>query len=62
MTDKYHYPEEVFGLTNNLLYIPDDLEYLKNEYTPEQIKKMWEEVYPISSEIIGTPTITGTPE
>jgi hypothetical protein len=62
MTDKYHYPEEVFGLTSNLLYIPDDLEYLKNEYTPEQIKNMWEEAFPISSETIGTPTITGTPK
>jgi hypothetical protein len=36
------------------VYISDDLEDLKRRYTPEQIKKMWEDCYPKSSEIIGT--------
>jgi hypothetical protein len=44
------------------VYISDDLEDLKRRYTPEQIKKMWEDCYPKSSEIIGTPIITGTPK
>jgi hypothetical protein len=44
------------------VYISDDLEDLKRIYTPEQIKKMWDECYPKSSEIIGTPIITGTPK
>jgi hypothetical protein len=44
------------------VYISDDLEDLKRRYTPEQIKKMWEDCYPKSSEIIGTPIIKGTPK
>jgi len=44
------------------MYISDDLEDLKRRYTPEQIKKMWEDCYPKSSEIIDTPIITGTPK
>jgi len=44
------------------VYISDDLEDLKRIYTPEQIKKMWDECYPKSSEIIGVPIITGTPK
>jgi len=59
---RWYHKENIFGLTDNLLYVPDDLEYLKNKYTPEQIKKIWKEVYPISSETIGTPIITGTPK
>jgi proline dehydrogenase len=44
------------------VYISDDLEDLKRRYTPEQLKKMWEDVYPKSSEIIGKVIITGTPK
>jgi hypothetical protein len=39
----------------------DDLEDLKRRYTPEQIKRMWENCYPKSSEISGKVIITGTP-
>ena len=44
------------------VYISDDLEDLKRRYTPEQLKKMWEEAYPKSSEISGKVIITGTPK
>ena len=44
------------------VYISDDLEELKRRSTPEQIKKMWEDCYPKSSEIIDTLIITGTPK
>jgi len=43
------------------VYISDDLEDLKRRYTPEQLKKMWEDAYPKSSEISGKVIITGTP-
>jgi hypothetical protein len=44
------------------VYISDDLEDLKRRYTPEQLKKMWEDAWPKSSEIIGKVIITGTPK
>ena len=44
------------------VYISDDLEDLKRRYTSEQLKKMWEEVYPKSSEISSKVIITGTPK
>jgi hypothetical protein len=44
------------------VYISDDLEDLKRRYTPEQLKKMWEDACPKSSEIIGKVIITGTPK
>ncbi len=43
------------------VYISDDLEDLKRRYTPEQLKKMWEDAYPKSSEISSKVIITGTP-
>lgn len=44
------------------VYISDDLEDLKRRYTPEQLQKMWEDVYPKASEISGKVIITGTPK
>jgi len=44
------------------VYISDDLDLLKRIYTSEQIQKIWEDCSPKSSEIIGTPIITGTPK
>lgn len=44
------------------VYISDDLEDLKRRYTPEQLKKMWEDASPKSSEISGKVIITGTPK
>lgn len=44
------------------VYISDDLEDLKRRYTTEQLQKMWEDVYPKSSEISGKVIITGTPK
>lgn len=42
------------------IYISDDLEDLKRRYTAEQIKKMWEDASPKSSEISGKVIIKGT--
>ena len=44
------------------VYISDDLEDLKRRYTTEQLQKMWEDVYPKSSEIRANVIITGTPK
>lgn len=44
------------------IYISDDLEDLKRRYTPEQLKKMWEDACPKLSEISGKVIITGTPK
>ena len=44
------------------VYISDDLEDLKRRYTPEQLQKMWEDVYPKLSEISDKVIIMGTPK
>lgn len=44
------------------VYISDDLEDLKRRYTPEQLQKMWEDLYPKPLEISSKTIITGTPK
>lgn len=65
-TDKKLHISDVSSSASNgfrpNVYISDDLEDLKRRYTPEQLKKMWEDAYPKSSEINGKVIITGTPK
>lgn len=44
------------------IYIFDESEDLKRRYTPAQLHKMWEDVYPKLSEISDKVIITGTPK
>ena len=63
-TDKKLHISDVSSSASNgfrpNVYISDDLEDLKRRYTPEQLKKMWEDAYPKSSKIGGKVIITGT--
>ena len=64
-TDKKSYISDVRSAYNGFrpnYPIFDDLEDLKRLYTPEQLQKMWEDVYPKSSEINNKIIITGTPK
>jgi hypothetical protein len=61
-TDKKLHISDVSSVYNGFrpnYSISDDLEDLKRRYTPEQLKKMWEDCYPKSSEISGKVLITG---
>lgn len=46
------------GLRPNNIYIVDELDFLKN-YTPDQLKELWESVMPKSRRARGV-VITGT--
>lgn len=49
------------GFRSNI-YIFDESEDLKRRYAPEQLHKMWEDVFPKLSEISGKVIMTGTPK
>ena len=49
------------GLKPNMP-IYDELEDLRRNYTPEQIRKMWNDATPKKSNIKGMPIILGTSE
>lgn len=44
------------------IFISDELEDLKIRYTPEQLKKMWEDAYPKPIETNNKVIITRTPK
>lgn len=49
------------GFRSNI-YIFDESEDLKRRYAPEQLQKIWEDVYPKLSEISDKVIMTGTPK
>lgn len=49
------------GFRSNI-YIFDESEDLKRRYTPAQLQKIWEDVYPKLSEISDKVIMTGTPK
>lgn len=44
------------------VFFSDELEWIKENYTPEQIKKMWKNCTPKSSKISNKVIITRTPK
>lgn len=55
-------PKNTYSGHRLKIFISDELEDLKRRYTPEQLKKMWEDAYHKPIETNNKVIITGTPK